>query len=133
MPDMLDQGTPGEPRNAYLDILNRETPVDDFTLGDGHVVVVHLLVVHLPVDVERVGGLSQHQLHFGQGTPPDTRIPGLQFGDALVEEVDKVGVDGLEDGDGRDGVEVGPVPLVQQGDIVTHCHCRVDSKKLFFY
>ncbi len=35
----------------HLDVLDAEAAVDDLSLGDGHVVVVHLLVAHLPVDV----------------------------------------------------------------------------------
>ena len=44
----------------------------------------------------------------------------LQLGYPLVEEVDQVGVYGLQDGDGRHGVEVGAVPLVEEADVVAH-------------
>ena len=66
--------------------------------------------------------LSQHELHLGQCSPPNAWIPSLKFWNTFVEEVDQVGVDGLQDGDGGHGVEVGTVPLVQQRDVVTHCH-----------
>ena len=37
-----------------LDVPDAEAAVDDLSLGDGHVVVVHLLVGHLTVHVQRV-------------------------------------------------------------------------------
>ena len=58
--------------------------------------------------------LSQHELHLSQGSPPNAGISSLKFWNTFVEEVDEVGVDGLQDGDGGHGVEVGTVPLVQQ-------------------
>ena len=63
-------------------------------------------IVVRTVDVESVRSLPQHELHFGQGPPPDARVPGLQFGDALVQEVDQVRVDGLQDRDWGHGIEV---------------------------
>ena len=65
---------------------------------------------------------SPYQLHFCQGSPPDAGVSGLKLGHSLVEEVDEVGVDRLQDGDRRHRVEVGSVPLVQQRDVVAHCH-----------
>ena len=46
--------------NRYLDVPDAEAAVDDLSLRDSHVVVVHLLVAHLPVDVQRVRGFAQH-------------------------------------------------------------------------
>ena len=44
----------------HLHVLDAEAAVDDLSLGDGHVVVVHLLVAHLPVDIERVRSFPEH-------------------------------------------------------------------------
>ena len=43
-----------------LHVPDSEATVDDFSLCDGHVVVVHLLVGHLTVHVQRVRRLPKH-------------------------------------------------------------------------
>ena len=67
---------PGVDDDVVLDVLYAEAAVDDLPLRHGHVVVVHLGVVHLAVDVQGVGGLAQHQLHLGKGAPPNASVPG---------------------------------------------------------
>ena len=73
-----------------------EASVDDLSLRDGHVIVVHLLVSHLAVDVEGVRGFPQHQLHLGQSSPPDAGVPRLQLRNPLVQEVNQVSGDGQQ-------------------------------------
>ena len=48
-------------------------------LSDGHPVVVHLLEVELLVDIERLGGLPQHELELAQSPPPDAAVSGLNL------------------------------------------------------
>ena len=47
--DVVDD--PGVDDDVVLDVGDGEASVDDLALGDGHLVVVHLLVVHLSVHV----------------------------------------------------------------------------------
>ena len=53
---------------------------------------------YLIVLEERPGGLPEHELELAEGAPPDARVPGLELGLPLVEEVDQVGGDREEDG-----------------------------------
>ena len=45
-----------------------------------------------------LGGLPEHELELAEGAPPDARVPGLELGLPLVEEVDQVGGDGQQHG-----------------------------------
>ena len=53
---------------------------------------------YLIVLEERPGGLPEHELELAEGAPPDARVPGLELGLPLVEEVDQVGGDGKQHG-----------------------------------
>ena len=70
---------PGVDDHVVLDIVHREAAVDGLPLRDSHPVVVHLLEVELLVDIERLGGLPQHELELAQSPPPDAAVSGLNL------------------------------------------------------
>ena len=55
--DVLDD--PGVDDNMVSDVVDRQTAVNDLPLGDGHPVVVHLLVGELVIHVQ---GLARQQI-----------------------------------------------------------------------
>ena len=51
---------------------------------------------YLVILIERPGGFPEHELELAQCPPPDTGVPGLELGLALVQEVDQVRGDGQQ-------------------------------------
>ena len=88
---LINEAEPGVvklPGKRSTVLLNRNKP----ELGHGKQIIA-IFSWHLVVLVESPGRLPEHELQLAQSAPPDARVPRLQLGLPLVEEVDQVGGD----------------------------------------